>query len=67
MSNAIEPLVPLISQRNEFLRPVAQRVASIVPTAPLSKATTDSIASSTVRPGWNVAVSAETDVISPTR
>ena len=66
-SNAIEPFEPLISQRKAFLRPVAKRDASIVPTAPLSNATTDSIASSTSRPGWNVAVSALTVSISPTR
>ena len=33
-SKAIEPLLPLTSQRKAFLRPVAKRVASIVPTAP---------------------------------
>ena len=66
-SNAIEPLEPLISQVRAFLRPVAKRVASIVPIAPLSKATADSNASSTSRPGLKVAVVAATDLISPTR
>ena len=43
--------MPLISQVKAFLRPVAKRVASIVPTAPFSNATTASTASSTSRPG----------------
>ena len=47
---------PLISQRKAFLRPEAKRDASIVPTAPLSKPTAASIASSTSLPGWKVAV-----------
>ena len=58
---------PLISQVKAFLRPVANRDASIVPIAPPSKDTTDSTASSTSRPGWNVCVRAATDAISPTR
>ncbi len=66
-SNASEPFDPLISQLKAFLRPGAKRVASIVPIAPLSKRTAASKASSTSRPGWNVAVSAETVSISPTR
>ena len=66
-SKASEPLEPLISNVSAFLRPVAKRVASIVPTAPLSKVTTDSNASSTSRPGLKVAVVAATDSISPTR
>ena len=57
-SKAIEPLLPLTSQRKAFLRPVAKRVASIVPTAPPAKATAASKASSTSRPGWKVAVRA---------
>ena len=36
-SKASDPFEPLISQANAFLRPVANRVASIVPTAPFSK------------------------------
>ena len=67
-SKAIEPLEPLISQRKAFLRPVAKRVASIVPTAPLSKrdqrldGVVDLAAGPEGRPS-----SAETSVISPTR
>ena len=41
-SKAIDPFEPLISQVKAFLRPVAKRVASIVPTAPFSKLTADS-------------------------
>ena len=48
MSKLSEPLEPLISNCSPFLRPDAKRVASIVPTAPLEKSTTDSTASSTV-------------------
>ena len=66
-SKASEPFEPLISQLKAFFRPVANRVASIVPTAPFSNRTAVSNASSTCRPGWNVAVSAETVSISPTR
>jgi hypothetical protein len=33
MSKAIEPFEPLISNWSAFLRPLAKRVASIVPTA----------------------------------
>ena len=66
-SKASDPFEPLISQANAFLRPVANRVASIVPTAPFSKRTAASNASSTWRPGWNVAVRAATVSISPTR
>ena len=66
-SNAIEPLEPLTSHRNAFLRPVAKRDASIVPTAPLSNDTTASTASSTSRSGQNVARRADTSEISPTR
>ena len=72
MSNASEPCEPLISHCIAFLRPSAKRVASIVPTAPFWKATTDSKASSTStfappRSSTNVRVSADTDSISPTR
>ena len=66
-SKAIDPLEPLISQVRAFLRPVAKRVASIVPTAPPAKATAASKASSTSRPGLKVAVIPATDSISPTR
>ena len=66
-SKAIDPSEPLISHLKAFLRPVAKRVASIVPTAPPRRLTTDSNASSTSRPGLKVAVVAATDSISPTR
>ena len=66
-SKASEPFEPLISQVKAFLRPFAKRVASIVPTAPLSNETADSTASSTSRSGQKVAVIAATESISPTR
>ena len=72
MSKLNDPLEPLISNVSPFLRPEAKRVASIVPTAPFSKSTTDSTASSTVT-AWpsrsltNVRVCALTASISPTR
>ena len=50
-SKASEPFEPLISQLSAFFRPAAKRDASIVPTAPPSKSTTASNASSTSRPG----------------
>ncbi len=59
-SNASDPFEPLISNTKPFLRPAAKRLASIVPIAPFWKVTLASKASSTSRPGWNVAVTAET-------
>ena len=67
MSNASEPFEPLISHWNALRRPSANRVASIVPTAPFSNPTAASIASSTSLPGRNVWTSAETVEMSPTR
>ena len=67
MSNQSDAFEPLISHWKAFRRPSARRVASIVPTAPLSNSTTDSIASSTSRPGMNVFTTAESAAISPTR
>ena len=66
-SNASEPLEPLISQLNAFLRPGAKRLASIVPIAPAENSATASNASSTSRPGMKVRVEADTAEISPTR
>jgi hypothetical protein len=66
-SKAIEPFEPLISHVKAFLRPVAKREASMVPTAPFSNATAASTASSTWRPGQNAVVIAATAAISPTR
>ena len=67
MSNQSDAFEPLISHWKALRRPSASRVASIVPTAPLSNSTTDSIASSTFRPGMNVFTTAESAAISPTR
>ena len=54
MSKASDPFEPLISHWKALRRPSANRVASIVPTAPFSNSTAASIASSTSRPGRNV-------------
>jgi hypothetical protein len=48
MSNASEPALPLTSSRIWFLRPVANRVASKLATAPPAKRPRNSAASSTV-------------------
>ena len=67
MSNASDPFEPLISHWNAFRRPSASRVASIVPTGPLSNWMAASSASSTRRPGRNVWTKPATVAISPTR
>ena len=61
----MEPLEPLISHVNAFLRPGQKRDASTVPIAPFSNSTTASKASSTSRPSLNVLVPPLTASISP--
>ena len=67
MSKASDPFEPLISHWNALRRPSANRVDSIVPTAPFSNSTAASIASSTLRPGQERLHEPETVAISPFR